>query len=159
MTQPPFCNQPDDTASMVAQMYVQRQRQSVAAIAASNGCSTMGPPLPLVVSAPVSGKATLTVFGKATLTVEATIVPPATQDSRERPLVAEFLLRLFATSVCDESYIGCIYERFDNNCAAGSHARARSLFWADTLGYLLQQLPRAIKWAAILGAIKRYLGG
>jgi hypothetical protein len=147
---PPFSNQPEDTANMVAQMYAQRQRHSVAAINSTNGCSTMGSPLPLLISAPM--------IGVSNVTVEATILLGAIRTD-ERPPVAEFLLRLCATSIRDESYIGCIYERFDSNCADGNFARARSLFWADTMGYLLWQLPRAIKWAAVLGTIKSLLGG
>lgn len=143
---PPFCNQPDDTANMVAQMYAQRQRYFVASINSANGCSTMGPPLPLLSEAVMSVE--------SSLTVEATILPGAIKTA-ERPLVAEFLLRLCATSIRDESYLGCIHDRFALNCAERGHARASWLYWADMLGFLLWQLPRALKLAAIIGAIKR----
>jgi hypothetical protein len=142
---PPFCNQPNDTAIMVAQMYAERQKHFVAALSSANGCLTLAGAPPLVI---------ISMGGESSLTTDATILPRPIETA-ERPIAAEFLLRLCATSIYDESHIGDINERFKQNCSDRGHARACWLYWADTIGFLLRHLPRALKLVALVGLVKR----
>jgi hypothetical protein len=74
------------------------------------------------------------------------------------PKFAEFVLRMCATSIRDDAEWGCMIERFANNCAKLGSARATRLYRADVLGYMLRQLPRALKWAALIKVFKRLIG-
>jgi hypothetical protein len=137
----PFCNHTDEATNIVVQMYAQRQRNFIAAISTT--------------TSDANGPLCLRSSDTAQVTEPDTILAGATA---KPPIAAEFLLRLCATSIRDESYAGCINERFGRNSVDGDDARARCLYWADVLGYLLRQLPRALRLAAIIGAIKRLLG-
>jgi hypothetical protein len=146
---PPFCNHTDEIAHVVPQMYVERQRHYISLLP-----STTTPAVPL---GPLCLRASVTAQ-VAEPDAEPTILPGAIE-SAKRPLTAEFLLQLCTTSIRDDSYVGCINERFGRICAEQGPARARRLYWADVLGYLLRQLPRALKLAALIGVIKRLLFG
>jgi hypothetical protein len=157
---------PDEAAYILPRMYAERQKHFIAAIS-----STANRPVPLQIDSNVTTQATippdaaefrnfvvhlfaeaLRIGDQSSVTAQGPILRVTTP---RPPRAAEFLLRLCATSIHDESCAGCINERFGHNCADGDHARARCLYWADVLGYLLRQLPRALKLTVIIGAIKR----
>jgi hypothetical protein len=73
----------------------------------------------------------------------------------EPPLVAEFLLNLFARSNRDEFEVGEIRERFTRNSVQRGPSRAAWLYWSDVLGYLLRY---AFKAAPLIAMIKRLFG-
>jgi hypothetical protein len=80
------------------------------------------------------------------------------------PKCAGLFLTIFAKSpAAAESAIGDMHERFARDCAKYGVRHARLYCWADTLhslGPLIgRALGRAIKWAAILSAVKRYFSG
>jgi hypothetical protein len=80
----------------------------------------------------------------------------------EPPAVAEFLFLLFVDSERAESIQGCLNERFSGDCASFGCARARRRYWASVIRSLWPLLRRAVahavKWAAVLSALKRLIG-
>jgi hypothetical protein len=79
------------------------------------------------------------------------------------PPIPHDLLRPFARSKRDLAAIGDINELYDRDRARFGRARARRLYWAETLKFLWPLLGRAfsrvIKWAVIIDALKRHLLG
>jgi hypothetical protein len=140
-------NSQEEAARIVCETYVQRRNQFFATVANTQ----IAPPIILT--------------AEGTLTAEGIRVSPPRigQPSLHvhgpsPPVIAEFLLRLCTMSARDESAVGCINECFARDCANRGQARARWLYWADALGYLMRQLPRILKLAALFGVIKRLFG-
>jgi hypothetical protein len=119
-----------DTHIIVARMYAERQRHSIAAAVMAGPQEPPWHPAPFLHSGVVTGT-------MAPTTLSA--VPTGGPETVEPPKVAEFLLNMCATSIRDESEWGCMRERFTTNWTELGHRRAIRLYWAHTLGYLLRQ--------------------
>jgi hypothetical protein len=80
------------------------------------------------------------------------------------PKWAGFFVALFAKTPADaDALIGCMNERFVRDCARYGVQRATILYWKEALRSLWplirRALGRAMKWAAIISAVKRYFTG
>jgi hypothetical protein len=154
MSQPPMFWRMDDSSSVVAQMYVQRQRDF---FAIGNGVTT-DTPLCLRVSAatPPDPKPVDTRAASAD-------VRPV-EESPQPPKRAELLLIFCAkTPSAAEGILGDMYELFRRDCAKRGPARARLFYWGHTASFLWPLLRRALgraaTWAAIVSTVKRLLIG
>jgi hypothetical protein len=87
------------------------------------------------------------------------------QSSEPHPpsATAEFLLKLCATSKRADAALGDMNERFARDYLEFGEARARRLYWAQTLRSLLplliQALRRGVAWVAVADALKRHFLG
>jgi hypothetical protein len=93
-------------------------------------------------------------------------VPPnlnqtVVKDDSQPPRWAGFLVALFSKNrVAADALIGCMNERFVHDCTMYGVQRATILYWKEALRSLWplirRALGRAVKWAAIISALKRY---
>jgi hypothetical protein len=161
---PPFGNNIDQTAAQIVRdIYAHRQNLA----ATLNGSSSLAANTIVVPS-----NATLTLASIAPAVAEGTLAatesadtaafPEHVHDPCTPPAVAEFLLRLCATSKHRESALGDMNERFARDCVNRGFNRARLLYWAEALRSLFplagRLLGRALKWAAVVDTIRRFLG-
>jgi hypothetical protein len=80
------------------------------------------------------------------------------------PRWAGFLFTVFAKSPdAADAAIGCMHERFVRDCAKYGVRHATFYCWAGTVHSLWplfrRAIGRAVKWAAIISAVKRYFVG
>ena len=80
------------------------------------------------------------------------------------PKWAGSLLTVFAKSPgAAEAAVGCLHERFVRDCAKYGARHARLYCWAETVRSLwplfCRAVGRAMKWAAIISAVRRYFVG
>ena len=151
----PFWSNTDEVAHMiVVQTHAHRQK-FVAAFSNTTTCAVIGPQEQPPHPAPVFHSGVVTW---AITPATASAVLPDEAKAVEPPKFAEFLLRMCATSIHDDAEWGCMTEIFANNCTKLGNARATRLYRADALGYLLRQIPRMLKWAALIKGFKRLIG-
>jgi hypothetical protein len=143
----PFGNNTDEAAAQVVRdTYAHRRQRFIAATATFNGSSSL--------------------VADATLVRIKEVTPPiATHrpDPPNPPWVAEFLLRLCATSKFKDAALGDMNERYVLNCAKRGLSRARLLYCAEAAQSLLPLLGRLLRrfltWAAVADAIRRHFLG
>ncbi len=138
-----------------------------ASMSMSMSMSVSGIDTPITLT-PGSGTLTLTttepairITGSLTVTEEPDTLTAAGHigDTREPPLLAEFLLGAFARTKDIDALLGDEEERFARNCASGmSDRRAAARYWARVLRSVWPQMWRAIKragWAGLIAAVLR----
>jgi hypothetical protein len=83
----------------------------------------------------------------------------ATQDHREPPKIAEFLLTALLSRARADALTGDLEERFTRDCEELGRRRAVRLYWARTLRSLWPLLRRAtakaLKWGAVIATVRR----
>lgn len=149
---PPFGTNFDQTAAQIVRdIYVHRQKHFIAATATFNGSSSLA-----AEAVVMPHHATLT----AKVSITEVSADTVAHDASNPPAVAEFLLRVCATSKHQEAALGDMNERFAQDCADRGMRRARLLYWAGTLRSLFplatRLVGRALKWAAVMDAIRRH---
>jgi hypothetical protein len=88
----------------------------------------------------------------------------STAKVRQPPRCAGGLLTVFAKSPgAAEAAIGCMHELFDRDCAKYGVRHATVYCWGRTVRSLWplfrRAVARAVKWVAIISAVKRYFVG
>jgi hypothetical protein len=163
MSLPPFFDTNDSSHIIVAHIYAERQRRSMAAIIGSGSFQGSGglqanavvlPPPPATIS-----------LSTAQVEIEIGAAPTETTESLQPPKLAEFLVTVFCakSSKAADALRGDMLERFHRDCEKRGPPRARLLYWGEAMRSLWplfrRWMGRAATFAAIMSSIKGCFGG